>query len=47
MAGILASVTIGQISVKYSESFPRTWFEITITKLLNWVLINYYILIIK
>ncbi|NLP59017.1 hypothetical protein [Lutibacter sp. B1] len=39
MAGILASVTIGQTVLKYSESFPLVWFGITITKTLNSVLI--------
>ncbi|MHB1106399.1 MAG: hypothetical protein ACYCZ2_08545 [Lutibacter sp.] len=39
IAGILASVTIGQTVLKYSESFPLVWFGITITKTLNSVLI--------
>lgn len=39
IAGILASVTIGQTVLKYSESFPLIWFGITITKTLNSILI--------
>jgi hypothetical protein len=39
IAGILASVTIGQTALAYTESFPLTWFGITITKTLNTVLI--------